>query len=126
MAGLSITCPFCGGIARIRNSHRPTLLSVQAQVNCSHCGQLKADFVGQLINIKRAVFIECDEANQWDKPENELIKEGKIQGKDNAQRLKELRGSQQDLFAKMPGQLPPEKITPAEKIAKRTSLSKTH
>lgn len=126
MAGLSITCPFCGGVANIRNSLRPTLLTVQAQVNCSRCGQLKAEFVGQLTNIKRAVFIECDEANQWDKPERELIKEGKIQGKDNAQRLKELRGSQQDLFAPIPGQLPPEKITPAEKIAKRESLSKTH
>ncbi|UQX78654.1 transcriptional regulator [Mannheimia haemolytica] len=126
MAGLSIICPFCGNTARIRGSSRPSLLSYQAQLTCSNCGQLKADFVGQLINIKRAVFIECDEANQWDKPENELIKEGKIQGKDNAQRLKELRGSQQDLFANMPGQLPPEKITSAEKIAKRESLSKTH
>ncbi|HDL3434387.1 TPA: transcriptional regulator, partial [Mannheimia haemolytica] len=69
MAGLSIICPFCGNTARIRGSSRPSLLSYQAQLTCSNCGQLKADFVGQLINIKRAVFIECDEANQWDKPE---------------------------------------------------------
>lgn len=126
MAGLEIKCPFCGSSARIRKSERPSLLSVQAQVNCPNCGQLKAQFVGQLINIKRAVYIDCEDASKWDKPENELIKEGKIQGKDNAQRLRELRGSQQDLFAQKPKELPPEKVTPAERVALRASLSKTH
>lgn len=126
MAGLEIKCPFCGRSARIRNSERPSLLSVQAQVNCPNCGQLKAVFVGQLINIKRAVYIDCEDASKWDKPENELIKEGKIQGKDNDQRLRELRGTQQDLFAQGPKELPPEKITPAERVALRASVANRH
>ena len=117
---LSIHCPFCGHSCRIRTSNRPTLLTVQASLNCPHCGQLKADFVGQITNIKRAVYVDCEEANRWEKPEKELIKEGKIQPKDNDQRLKELKGTQQDLFA--PKGKPPEKMTPAERVARRESL----
>lgn len=99
MANLEIKCPFCGGSARIRTSERPTILSIKAQVYCSDCGQLKADFFGQIANIRRAVFVECNEANNWEKTEKELIKEGKIQAKSNEQRLKELKGSQPDLFS---------------------------
>lgn len=120
---LSILCPFCGGVTRIRTSERPTLLTVQATLNCPNCGQLKADFVGQITNIKRAVYVDCDEANRWEKPEKELIKEGKIQAKDNAQRLAELKGEQQDLFNNNP---PQEKMTVAERVALRAGLSQRH
>lgn len=99
MASFNLNCPFCGGAIRTRTSERPTLLTVKAKVNCPNCGQLKADFVGQLCNIKRAVFVDCEEANQWEKTEKELIAEGKITRKTNKQRLDELRGEQVDLFS---------------------------
>lgn len=121
---LSILCPFCGGVTRIRTSERPTLLTVQTTLNCPNCGQLKADFVGQITNIKRAVYIDCEEANRWEKPEKELIKEGKIQAKDNAQRLQELKGAQQDLFA--PKGLSPEQMTPAQRVERRERLAQKH
>lgn len=124
MAGLEINCPFCGSKIRIRTSERPTLLTIKAQLNCPHCGQLKADFVGQICNIKRAVFIDCEDANHWEKPEKELIKEGKIKAKDNAQRLKELQGNQADLFAPKPPTLPPEKFSPVERMARRASVAR--
>lgn len=123
MAGLEINCPFCGSKTRIRTSEKQSLLTVKAQLNCPNCGQLKADFVGQICNIKRAVFIDCEDANHWEKPEKELIKEGKIQAKDNAQRLKELQSNQGDLFEPNKPTLPPEKMTPLERVARRARVA---
>lgn len=122
MAGITLNCPFCGYRCNVRTSERPTLLTVTATLNCSNCGQLKADFVGQITNIKRAVFIDCDEASQWNSTEKEQIQAGKIKAKDNAQRLAELKGEQEDLF-KDKSTLPPEKMTPLERMARRASVA---
>lgn len=83
MAGLKIKCPFCGNTTRIRSSERPTLLSVKAYITCPSCGELKAEFVGELINVRKAIFIDCNEVHLWDKPEQELMKEGKLQPKED-------------------------------------------
>lgn len=116
MAGLTLFCPFCGGKAVIRTSSRPSILTVQAKVNCSNCGQLKAEFVGQLTNIQRAVFVEAPEVSQWEKTEKELIKEGKIKAQSNAERLNALKGEQQDLFEPKP------EMSVAERVARRKSV----
>ncbi|WGE51330.1 transcriptional regulator [Actinobacillus equuli subsp. haemolyticus] len=118
MAGLEIKCPFCGGSAGIRTSERPSLLTVQAQIYCARCGQLKADFVGQLTNIKRAVFIDCPEANSWEKTENELLKENKLAPMSNEERIKQLKAENTQLSF-----LPREK-TPAERIEARANLNR--
>lgn len=98
---LNIKCPFCGGSCNIRTSERPTLLTVQAQVYCRSCGTLKADFVGQLTNIKRALFIDCPEAERWSKTEKEQIQEDGKRPLTNEERVAQFRAGkdQPDLFA---------------------------
>lgn len=92
--GLSIICPFCGGRASIRDSNRVGLLAYQALVKCHNCGTLKADFVGQLTNVRRAVYIDCPESKSWDKPENEWLKEKGIRKLTNEERIKQLKGEE--------------------------------
>lgn len=125
--GLSIKCPFCGGEAAIRTSERPSLLSVQAKLQCNRCGDFKGDFIGQIINVKRAVFVDCPEVNQWDKSENEYLKEKGLKKKSNEEHLADLKGQavkeakQQLSFFER--ELPPERedkqpLTRMEKRAK--------
>lgn len=99
MAGLTIKCPFCGGRCSIRTSERPSILTVKADIYCNNCGTLSADFVGQLVNVKRAVFIDCPEVSNWSKTEKEQINEDGKRPLSNAERVKQLKeGKQPDLF----------------------------
>ena len=75
MAGLTIYCPFCGQRAGIRTTEKLSLLVTKARIYCPSCGQLNADFVGQISNIKRAVYVDCPEANNWEKTEKETLQE---------------------------------------------------
>ncbi|MEH8044895.1 transcriptional regulator [Gallibacterium anatis] len=117
---INVKCPFCGGNCQVRTSDKPSLLTVKAQVYCPNCGGLRADFMGQLTNIKRAIYIDCPEAGKWEKPEKQLIKE---QGKTpitNEMRLEHLRRgeAQPDLFSQ-----PPKKtLTPAKRLARREKI----
>lgn len=99
---IEIFCPFCGSKTNTRTSQRPSLLLVQASVNCPNCGQLKAEFIGQLTNVKRAVYIDCPEVNQWEKNEKEQLKEEGKRPLTNEERLSKLKqdaSKQKWLFA---------------------------
>lgn len=120
--GVEIKCPFCGGRASIRTSERPSLLTVKASVFCSNCNQLKGEFVGQLTNVKRAVFIDCPEVNQWEKSEKETLKEQGKNAPTNEERLAKLKqdaSGQKWLFAE---EKPQREISPLERQAKRQAL----
>lgn len=112
---IAIFCPLCGGKTSTRRSYRPTLSTVTAKLYCSQCGELEADFEGQITNIRRAVFVDVPEASRWEKPEKELIQEGKIKAKSNEQRLKELKGEGEKIT-------PPPEVSPAERVARRKSV----
>ncbi|OBX08526.1 hypothetical protein QV08_04805 [Gallibacterium salpingitidis] len=117
---LTIKCPFCGSDCRIRTSDNPSLLTVKAQIYCANCNELKADFIGQITNVKRAIYIDCPEAQRWEKPEKELIREQGKKPISNDERIQYLkRGeAQPDLF-----QTPPKKpLTPLERIERREKL----
>ncbi|MGX3020488.1 transcriptional regulator [Ursidibacter sp. B-7004-1] len=100
LMALEIRCPFCGGKCNIRTSERPTLLTVQAKIYCQNCGTLQADFVGQLTNVKRALFIDCNEAERWSKTEKEQIQEDGKRPLTNDERIAQFRAGkeQPDLF----------------------------
>ena len=55
-------------------------------------GKFNADFVGQISNIKRAVYVDCHEANNWDKTEKETLQEKGIKPMTNEERLAQLKG----------------------------------
>ena len=76
MAGLTIYCPFCGQRAGIHTTEKLSLLVTKARIYCPSCGQLNADFVGQISNIKRAVYVDCPEERLA-----QLKGQGKSQGK---------------------------------------------
>lgn len=80
----------------VRTSERPTLLTIQAELFCPVCNQIRASFVGQIMNVRRAVFIDCPEANTWDKPEKELLKEKGVKPLTNEQRIQLLKGETLD------------------------------
>lgn len=61
-------------------------------IYCPSCGQLNADFVGQISNIKRAVYVDCPEANNWEKTEKETLQEKGIKPMTNEERLAQLKG----------------------------------
>lgn len=88
---IEIFCPFCGSKTNTRTSERPSLLLVQATVNCPNCGQLKAEFIGQLTNVKRAVYIDCPEVTRWEKTEKEQLKEAGKRPLTNEERLNKLK-----------------------------------
>ena len=92
MAGLTIYCPFCGQRAGIRTTEKLSLLVTKARIYCPSCGQLNADFVGQISNIKRAVYVDCPEANNWEKTEKETLQEKGIKPMTNEERLAQLKG----------------------------------
>lgn len=120
--GVEIKCPFCGGRASIRTSERPSLLTVKASVFCPNCNQLKGEFVGQLTNVKRAVFIDCPEVNRWEKSEKEMLKEQGKSAPTNEERLAKLKqdaSGQKWLFAE---EKPQREISPLERQAKRQAL----
>lgn len=94
--GLKLPCPVCDAQMSIRTSSRPTLLTVQAECFCPVCNQIRASFVGQIMNVRRAVFIDCPEANTWDKPEKELLKEKGVKPLTNEQRIQLLKGETLD------------------------------
>lgn len=116
--GLTINCPFCGANCRIRTSEKPSLLTIRARIYCSNCGELRADFVGQLTNIKRAVYVDCPESQHWEKPERELLKEQGKKPLKNTERLQYIqRGEKQpDLFSKEPEK---KILTPLERVERR-------
>ena len=91
MSGLTIYCPFCGHKASIRTSSKLSLLVTSARIYCPQCNQLQAEFVGQITNIKRAVFVDCPEANTWEKNEKELLKEEGIKTMSNDERLAQIK-----------------------------------
>lgn len=117
---LEIKCPFCGGKCNIRTSERPTILTVQAKVYCHNCGTLSADFVGQLTNVKRALFIDCPEAERWSKTEKEQIAEDGRKPLSNEERVKQFKAGkdQPDLFQGEPAKA----LTPAERVARRQGV----
>lgn len=117
---LEIKCPFCGGSCNIRTSERPTLLTVQAKVYCKNCGTLNADFIGQLTNVKRALFIDCPEAERWSKTEKEQIEEEGKRPLTNEQRVAQFKAGkdQPDLFHTEAEQA----MTPQERVARREAL----
>ena len=101
MAGLTIYCPFCGQRAGIRTTEKLSLLVSKARIYCPSCGQLNADFVGQISNIKRAVYVDCPEENNLEKTEKETLQEKGIKPMTNEERLAQLKGqdkSQGKLF----------------------------
>lgn len=106
MVGLTIQCPFCGKRAGIRTSKRESLLVITADLYCSNCNKLKAKFMGEITEIKRAIYVDCPESAKWDKPESEIIKE------------KEAKGEQADAQQKAPREK-----TPLERILARQSLT---
>lgn len=122
MAGLEIKCPFCGGKCSVRTSERPTLLSIRATVYCRSCGTLKADFIGQLTNVKRALFLDCPQAERWSKTEKEQIKEDGKKPLSNEERLRQFRAGkdQPDLFES--DSEPQKPLTPAERVELRKSV----
>lgn len=126
--GMDIKCPFCGHSARIRTSEKLSLLVTRAQVYCPTCNQLKAEFVGQLTNIKRAVYVDCPEANHWDKTEKETLQEKGIKPLTNDERLAQIKaGGQSDLQMFLPPQIKPCKPnagkTPLERQQARRNLT---
>ncbi|OOF37382.1 transcriptional regulator [Rodentibacter heidelbergensis] len=93
MSGLTIYCPFCGHKVGIRTSSKLSLLVTSARLYCPQCNQLQAEFVGQITNIRRAVFVDCPEANGWEKSEKELLKEAGMKPMTNEERLAQLKAS---------------------------------
>ncbi|OOF57319.1 transcriptional regulator [Rodentibacter myodis] len=93
MSGLTIYCPFCGHKAGIRTSGKLSLLVTSARLYCPQCNQLQAEFIGQITNIRRAVFVDCPEASNWEKSEKELLKEAGIKPMTNEERLARLKES---------------------------------
>ncbi|MFZ7108556.1 transcriptional regulator [Avibacterium avium] len=87
---INIKFPFCGGDTKTRTSHKPSLLSVKATIYCPNCGQLKAQFMGQLYEVKRAVYIDCPEAQKWNETEKEQIDKGTLKAVSNQERLDSL------------------------------------
>lgn len=77
MAGLKILCPFCGKPTKIRSSERPSAEITIAYVYCHYCGKFQGKFMGEFVDIKKAVFIDYKDDQQWEKIE-ELIEEKKI------------------------------------------------
>lgn len=96
MGGLTIYCPFCGHKAGIRTSAKLSLLVTTARIYCPQCNQLQAEFTGQITNIRRAVFVDCPEANTWEKSEKETLKEKGIKPMTNDERLAQLTGKDKD------------------------------
>ncbi|MEG9530172.1 transposase [Mannheimia indoligenes] len=67
MAGLKILCPFCGKPTKIRSSERPSAEITIAYVSCHYCGEFQGKFMGELVDIKKAVFIDYKDDQQWGK-----------------------------------------------------------
>lgn len=91
--GLTIYCPFCGHKAGIRTSDKLSLLVTKARIYCPQCNQLQAEFVGQITNIKRAVFVECPEANNWEKTEKEILQETGQKPMSNEERIAQIKAA---------------------------------
>ena len=78
--------------------------------------------MGQLTNVKRAVFIDCPEVNRWEKSEKEILKEQGKNAPTNEERLAKLKqdaSGQKWLFTE---EKPQREISPLERQAKRQAL----
>ncbi|KMK50516.1 hypothetical protein RO21_11285 [[Actinobacillus] muris] len=120
---INVKCPFCGNATQTRTSWQTGILSLQASVYCPKCGGLKADFVGQLINVKRAVFVDAPETAKWDKTEQELQAENRLPKISNEERLACIRNGekQPDLFKPKQAEEKPD-LTPQARVERRKKL----